>query len=59
LPKNTVCFECDFDKIFAAKIRTKKLKQIQNFPSSKRDETKIFDNKTEISQVIKKILQQS
>ena len=59
LPRNTVCFECNFDKIFAAKIRIKKLKQIQNFPSSKRDETKIFDKKTEISQVIKKILQQS
>ena len=55
LPKNTVCFECDFDKVFAAKIRIKKLKQISQFPSSTRDETKIFDNKTEIWNVIKKL----
>lgn len=55
LPKNTVVFECDFDKVFNAKIRTKKLKQIPQFPSSTRDETKIFDSKTEIWNVIKKV----
>ncbi|MCD5382704.1 phenylalanine--tRNA ligase subunit beta [Candidatus Gracilibacteria bacterium] len=55
LPKNTICFEGDFSKVFEAKIRIKKLKPIQQFPSSTRDETRVFDKKTEIGQVLKKL----
>lgn len=55
LTKNTVFLEINFEAVENAKIRIKKYKIFSNFPSTKRDQSFLIDEKTEISWILKKL----
>ena len=55
LQKNTIFMEINFEAVENAKIRIKKYKAFSSFPSVKRDQSFIIDEKTEISWILKKL----
>ena len=55
LIKNTVFLEINFEAVENAKIRIKKYKIFSNFPVTKRDQSFLIDEKTEISWILKKL----